>query len=236
MADLVWHTGTVVHWVGGFLEARASGANGELVAPQAPSDEDLVDWFEEGAERFAALLTEHDPADSLGQQFPDGYGGPSLYRHYAREVSVHRWDAEDAWGEAGPIDDSLASDWLDDLLVAWLPNAAARGNQAQGPWGGETVAFYRTDGQGEWLVRLQGPGAVEPRREGGDADVSVSGSGSALLLLALNRIPLDDSRVRIVGNLSVFERWRGDIRFGRPAAGAHWLGSPRPNRDTEKSA
>ncbi len=227
MADLVWHTGTIVHWIGSFLRARGAGHDATLVAPEAPSDDELVTWFEEGAEGLARMLTEEDPTDTLGQQFPDGYGGPSLYRHYAREVAVHRWDAEAAVSVPDPIDDGLAADWLDDLLIAWLPNAAARGNQAQGPWEGEAVGFHRSDGPGDWLVRLTGAGIVEPTWGKGSADVMVNGSASGLLLVALNRIPLDDRRVEIVGHAEVLERWRGDIRFGRPVSGAHWLGSPR---------
>lgn len=69
---------------------------------------------------------------------------------------------------------------------------------------------------------------VSTTREHGDADVMVSGPGSALLLLVMNRIDPMHPDLEVKGDLGLLARWAADVRYGRPAAGAHWVGSPRP--------
>lgn len=239
MADMVWHTGTLVRLAAVAVPWRGAMPEGQMPPPpEPPPDEGLIAWFEEGAALLAEALAEHDPDDTVGQQCPPGYPGPSLYRHYAREVDVHRWDAEQAIGIPPHMDDDLAADWLDAMLVAWLPAAGERGNQAQGRWSGQSIRFRRTDGDGEssgereWIVRLHGGGKVEVTRGHGDAhaDLTVAGSGSALLLLAMNRIPATHPDLHLSGDTNLLEHWAGEVRYGRPAAGPHWLGSSRPTK------
>lgn len=231
MADLVWHTGTAVHW-GVHGTRRRAGLIPEDVAisVDAPSDEELVDWFADGATELVKTLTEVDGDDQLGRDWLGmGFPGPSLARHYAREVGVHRWDAQKAVSkEAEPIDDDLGADWLDGILTTWLPRASRQGRQAQGEWLGQRIQFRRSDGDDRWLVTLDGPGSVEVARIEGNADLVVEGRGSMLLLLALNRIGVKDPSIAVEGDVELFARWAAEIRYGRPAGGAHALGSPRP--------
>lgn len=230
MADLVWHAATFVYWGDAVVRIRAGLRDADApILVEAPADEELIDWFEKGVRQLTSTLTELDPDDTLGASMVErGYPGPSLYRHNARELGVHRWDAENAYGTPTPINDGLAADWLDGVLMTWLRVTARDGKQAQGPWAGESVHFHRTDGDGDWLVRLLGPGAVDVARGPGAADIEVRGRGSDLLLLAMNRIPPTHPRLEVRGDLRFFARWAAEIRYGRPAAGAHWFGSPRP--------
>lgn len=237
MADLVWHTATYVHMAARAMPMRAGVVTDEVLPiPEQPPDEALIDWLQQGCALLAAALVEHDPDDTVGQRCPPGYPGPSLYRHFAREVDVHRFDAEQAIGIVPTIDDELAADWLDALLIAWLPAAGQLGNQAQGPWTGQSLRFTRTDGEGEWLVRLHGAGVVEAARGPVEAhaDLTAAGTGSALLLLALNRVPPTYPGVHLAGDADLMARWAKEVRYGRPAAGPHWLGSPRPRHGTNR--
>lgn len=231
MADLVWHTGTAVQWADRRIRRHAALIDADTpITVEAPPDDQLVDWLEEGAARLLVTLAEVDPDDTLGKDWIEpGYPGPSLARHYAREVGVHRWDAEKACGAATPLDDDLASDWLDGILTTWLPRASSQGRQAQGDWSGQRVLFRRCDGPQRWLVTLRGPGAVEISRDEAHADVVAEGNGAALLLLAMNRIPSSDPSLVVQGEREIFARWAAEIRYGRPAGGAHALGSPRPS-------
>ncbi len=235
MADLVWHTGTAVHVGDQGTRSRAglaprSDEAVEAVGVVAPPDDLLVEWFEVGAARVVATLEELDPNDTLGREWIEsGYPGPSLARHYAREVGVHRWDAEAAWGTPSPPDHDLGADWLDGVLTTWLPRASRQGRQAQGPWAGERVQFKRSDGPQRWLVTLR-PGAVTVSREEAEADVAVQGRGADLLLLAMNRIPPTGPLLEVTGDVGILDRWAHEIRYGRPARAAHWFGSPRPER------
>lgn len=235
MADLVWHTGMAVHGAAAMIPIRAGHDGGPFSVPQAPSDDELVEWFEAGAAKLIAVLGEFDPDDTLGREWVEyGYPGPSLYRHYAREVGLHRWDAERAHGRPSPLDDGLAADWLDGVLITWLPTAARRGNQAQGEWAGETILFRRTGASSEdaWLVTLNGPGAVEVTRNPAPVpppSLEVVGSAPGLLLVVMNRLSPAAAGASLIGDITLLDRWAAEIRYGRPASGAHWLGSPRPS-------
>ncbi len=230
MADLVWHTGTAMHVGDQGTRHRAAPAQGPDTTAEvvAPPDDLLVEWFEVGAARVVATLEEVDPDDILGRDWIEpGYPGPSLARHYARELGVHRWDAEAAWGLPSPLDDDLGADWLDGVLTTWLPRASSQGRQAQGRWSGERVQFTRTDGPQRWLVTLH-PGAATVSRTEGEAEVTVQGRGADLLLLAMNRIPPTRPELDLIGDETILDRWASEIRYGRPAKAAHWFGSPRP--------
>ena len=67
---------------------------------------------------------------------------------------------------------------------------------------GETLHFHRTDGDGEWLVRLT-PDGPEVERAHAKGDVAVRGSASDLLLARAGRVGLDARRgVRRRGTVS----------------------------------
>jgi hypothetical protein len=64
----------------------------------------------------------------------------------AIEAAVHRWDAENAVGAAGPLDAALAVDAIGQTLEIVAP---LRRSMAQAPPGqGERFAFRRTDDAG----------------------------------------------------------------------------------------
>ena len=68
------------------------------------------------------------------------------------------------------------------------------------------------DGAGEWLVRRAGdPITVAHGHSKGDA--AVRGPASALLLVLVRRLPLDDTQVQIIGDRAVLERWLAATPF-----------------------
>lgn len=224
MADLVRHTGVMHRLMVRTVETLAARQGGSAAEESSarvvtPGDAELVDWFRDGAGLLEHKLTELDPDDTLGGANPNRTLDVSLCRHIARETAVHRWDAESAVGVPQPLPAEVAADWLDGLLLGWLPHAAGAGRQAQGPWRGERLAFERTDGPEGWVVTLAGPGDVVAARGSTRADVTVRATASSLLLLAMNRLTPQDDEIVVEGAEELLRRWRVEIRFGSPSAG-----------------
>jgi uncharacterized protein (TIGR03083 family) len=115
----------------------------------------------------------------------------------AHETAVHRWDAQLAMGKTRPIDGDLAADGIDEFLEHFL--------EARQPitGTGEVIHMHRTDGAGEWLVRLTPTGAeVSHGHEKGSA--AVRGKGSDLLLTLWRR--LESEYLEVFGDRSIVER------------------------------
>ena len=75
---------------------------------------------------------------------------------------------------------------------------------------GETLHFHATDGDGEWLVRLEADGPVFTR-EHSKGDVAARGTASDLLLFAYGRVSVD--QLDVFGDASLLTRWRELVRW-----------------------
>jgi uncharacterized protein (TIGR03083 family) len=220
MRDLIAHTGGGHRWVEAHLRAFAAGrAPEDVLVERPPAGESILTWFRDGARLLVDTLGRLDPEDSigtsmwnvrLGAYFPSS----SLYRHQAKETAVHRWDAQLAAGRTRPFDADLAAEWLDDTLADWLPAAATGGRQAHGPWHGRAVHFRASDVERDWVVRIDGPGAVAVERTAGPADVSVHAGASDLLLLVMNRVGAGTAGIDVTGDATLVELWADTIRYG----------------------
>lgn len=127
-------------------------------------------------------------------------------RMQAIEAAVHRWDAENAVGAAGPLDAALAVDAIGQTLEIVAP---LRRSMAQAPPGqGERFAFRRTDGPERWAVRFDGE-AVRLGEDDGQDDggpgIQVSGTASDLMLFLWQR-PVT-GRLGVRGESSLLERY-----------------------------
>jgi hypothetical protein len=104
------------------------------------------------------------------------------------EAAVHRWDAENATGAAGPVDVELAADAIDQNFAVMVP---ARRTQRQAPPGsGERFRFRQTDGTGDWTVHFDGDD-VHLAESAGPWDAEFAGTASDLMLFLWHRIPAD---------------------------------------------
>ena len=125
-------------------------------------------------------------------------------RRQAHEIALHRVDMQLARGaDAGapdPIESELACDGIDEFLDAVVPFRLRERFVGDG----ETFHFHRTDGDGEWLVRLTSAGP-EIERAHAKGDVAVRGGASDLLLVLRNRAGLD--AVEVFGDESMIARW-----------------------------
>ena len=199
VAELVRHTGRVHQWVNEIVRTRSQEYIDRKRLPPAP-DDDLVGWFERGAETLVATLEAVD-ADEPVWNWSKGPQAASFWpRRMAQETAVHRWDSENALGIASPIDSELAVDGVNELLDVFMQS----GRLPEDVTLGGSLHVHATDTEGEWLVQIE-RGAVDVRREHSKGDAAVRGTASDLLLFLWNRVPA--SALEVFGDEDVIRRW-----------------------------
>jgi uncharacterized protein (TIGR03083 family) len=205
VADLLAHIGWIQHWVGEIIHARPADPPDHWRQRQPPDRETRIEWFAEGADTLVAELRDARPDEEAWSWFPDHSVG-FWARRMAHEVAVHRWDAETAVGHPQPIDPELAVDGIQeafDLVPVRLAGHPPAGN-------GETIHLHCTDGEGEWLLRLEPDGLVVTN-EHAKGDVAARGSASDLLLLVCGRVPPE--QVEVFGDAALLTRWQELTKF-----------------------
>jgi uncharacterized protein (TIGR03083 family) len=186
----------VTHFFWRLIAERHVQDRRELEDIEPPTPSDPVEYFLDNANRFADLLQAEDPETPVwtwSKRKNIGF----IQRRMAHETAVHRWDAQFAARDPQPIAGDLAADGVDEFLEHFLEaKHPVTGN-------GESIHMHRTDGEGEWLIRLSPDGArVSHGHEKGDA--AVRGSASDLLLLLWGRLKPD--ALEVFGDRDVLDR------------------------------
>jgi uncharacterized protein (TIGR03083 family) len=186
VADLVDHL-TEAHLFWRVIAERRVQDRRELGDLELPTPPDPVQYFLDHAVRFADFLAAANPETPVWTWSSRKNVG-FVQRRMAHETAVHRWDAQLAAGDPHPIDADLAADGVDEFFELFLNfDKPITGN-------GEVLHIHRTDGSGEWLVRLTPAGPnVSHGHEKGDA--AVRGPASDLMLLLWRRVGADDVEV-----------------------------------------
>ena len=194
--DLLAHLGVIHHRV---ADVVGRGATERPESPVAPATGRLG-WYEAG---LAALLDTLRAADPSAPVWSWAGIVPVEFwlRRMAQETLVHRVDAEEATGTAGPVDTALAVDGIDELFELFLPR-----RHAGKPTGaGETIHVHATDAEGEWLLTL-GPDGIPFERGHAKGDVAVRGPAADLLLWLWGRRPADG--LEVFGDAGLADRFR----------------------------
>lgn len=117
MTDLASHVGGV--------HARTTHICRELPterpsAPRPGEADDVLDWYEAHLGEMLAVLERADPDTVAWGFWPE----PSLglwERRMVLETGVHRWDADQAFDEEGPLSGLVAVSGLNEFEAMWLP-------------------------------------------------------------------------------------------------------------------
>ena len=207
VADLVVHMGVVWGWAADIVETRVRADGG--TAPEGREGAALLSWAQGQAERLV---------DALGSADPDAdcwtFGQPRSirfwFRRQALETTLHAWDAQGALGTPAHIGPDVAADGVDEHLSVMVPRALRLRPDA---WTGQTVHLHRTDGDGEWVVRL-GPGNEVLVEYGhSKADAALRGTAEALWLWCTNRATADEVGVERFGDDGIVARWATEMTF-----------------------
>ena len=202
IADLVVHVGLVWGWAADTVTTRERAERGS--PPEDRSEPELRAWAKEQAARLCDALGAADPEASCWT-----FGLPRTtrfwFRRQALETTLHAWDAEAAVGTPAPIEPDIAADGVDEHLTVILPRSVSR---EPGSWSGETVHLHRTDGDGEWVVRLGPGGQTTAERTHAKADLALRGPAEALWLWSANRASAEELGIERFGDETIAERWR----------------------------
>ena len=242
VAGLTGHMGRVytfwLKWVRERPRAASREAYGELAAerdarlpgytawdragfPTASRPDGIVPFTRQAGDELDSALADLAPTEAVWTFVPPRQTGAFVFRRLAMETTIHRWDAEEAHGIAGPIDAALARDGIDEMLMMFREDPAYEENE--GRRDGQTV-LLREDpvGQGapsevsdhgsvqpagRWLVSF-GRSGITTAPDDGPADVTVTGTASDLWLFIMGRRRPDE--MQIAGDDELAAAW-GDL-------------------------
>ncbi|MGI8824905.1 MAG: maleylpyruvate isomerase family mycothiol-dependent enzyme [Chloroflexota bacterium] len=162
---------------------------------------ELIPWFRDRAARLVEVLDAADPTEPVWTWWTPEQQTSFWQRRMAHETAVHRWDTQSAHGDTQPIENRLAVDGVDEALTVHAPE---RLSEPGGKGKGETFHFHCTDGDGEWLVRINADGP-DVRREHAKGDVAIRGTASDLVLFLWQRLPA--SAIETRGDAILLDRW-----------------------------
>lgn len=208
VASLLLHTtGVFAFWTGAleqnrrpdFDMARLEGAG--------------VDTHLRELERFLTAISARDP-DETTWTFGSQQSVRFWCRRSAHEMSIHRWDFENAVGDPEPIDPDLAADGIDEILVEFGTKRDDASGWVSGSemfdGDGETFCLQATDGTDSRLVTAR-PDHFDIVVGSGSADVTARGTASDLLLFCWGRVPPHE--LEVDGDASLLERWQERVRI-----------------------
>ncbi|MCU1589318.1 MAG: hypothetical protein JWP11_574 [Frankiales bacterium] len=157
----------------------------EAFAAELPSDDDLLQWFDEGVDELLITLRSV-PLDSPAWNWAPHTPQVAAFwpRRMALETAVHRWDAESAHSDAAGFDLDIAVDGIEEMLTVMRPAEP----DPDSPTG--TAVVRTNDADTSWAVRLS-PGSFEVLgTEPTDPAATMEGTATALLLALWGRLPL----------------------------------------------
>lgn len=199
---LVRHIGDVHRWAAKIVrEQPRERLRRDFEGPREEGA--LLAWYREGAAGLLAALEAAGDDDDFWFWGPAPGARAFWARRQAHETGIHRFDAESARGGGEPFPTEVALDGVDE----WLGLATRRAHAPAG--GGRVLHLHATDGDGEWLVRVDEALAVE--RGHGRGDCAVRAAASDLFLLVMNR--RSPEGLEVFGDAGLLDVWAGQVRF-----------------------
>lgn len=160
-------------------------AEGEWVTDE-PFGKDTVEWFADEHAKLLAELAVHKPSHHAWTWWEPDQTVGFWYRRMALETVVHRVDIETQFGPPSAIDDALAIDGIDEILMVMLDGDDEAAAAVPGTGTVEVVA-----GDAAWSVALEkARTVVTPGRRTSPGAV-LTGDPAALFLYLWGRGPLD---------------------------------------------
>jgi uncharacterized protein (TIGR03083 family) len=89
-------------------------------APRPPEGADILDWYQENLEGMLTALEESDADAPVWGFWPESTMG-LWEKRMVIETGLHRWDAEQAFGEPAPLTALVARTALDEFGDMWVP-------------------------------------------------------------------------------------------------------------------
>jgi uncharacterized protein (TIGR03083 family) len=173
--------------------------------PKDARPDGIVPFARQTGDELDAALADLEPEEAVWTFVPTHQTGAFVFRRLAMETTIHRWDAEEAHGIASPIDDELARDGIDEMLMMFRDDPAYEENKERRQ--GQTIQLREDPGPGRWLVSFHRSGITSTSDEG-PADATVLGTASDLWLFIMGRRSAEE--MRIEGDKNLAASW-GDL-------------------------
>ncbi|GGR52765.1 uncharacterized protein (TIGR03083 family) [Nocardioides luteus] len=224
-ADLLWHVAAEVqHFWTYVLESRPATPTEETYPePERPKDADyqeLLENFDRMNATFIETLEKTAP-DEPTWSWSDDQTAAFTYRRQAHEILIHRIDAELAAGALTPLDPALAADGVEEVLDIFY---GGKPGWASFTGGDDFVRVDAVDTDTQTWVQLGRVSGTSPDGErledepdlsvlpadqipaGTEPAVVVEGTAADLDAWLWRR--LDDERITVTGDTSVYDRFR----------------------------
>jgi uncharacterized protein (TIGR03083 family) len=187
--------------------------------PKASRPNGIVPFARHAGDELDAALVDLEPEETVWTFVPPHQTGAFVFRRLAMETTIHRWDAEDAHGIARPIDETLARDGIDEMLMMFREDPGYEDNkdrrhgqkillrEAPEPAGQPVASPGQPVPGRRWLVSFDHSGITTAAAEG-PADATVSGTASDLWLFIMGRRSPEE--MHIEGDKDLAASW-GDL-------------------------
>lgn len=215
MRDLVQHLGLIHLWAAAHVdqphpepdetvELADLAVYWPVLAGRQRSDLELIDWYLETNANLVRVL-ESTPPDVEAFTFLPAPSPLAMWAlRQASETTVHRFDAEIATGSTTEVGPPFAVDGLDEMLSGFAPR------KRNLPVAHERlIQVHAVDTDDRWYMTI-GPERISTSRQGGSADLVLTGTAEDLYLVLWNR--LEDSRITVSGDDDLLEVWHNNVR------------------------
>ncbi len=219
VTDLVAHVGQTQRWVAEMVERRIVDLT-QLPTEMAtvPTDpSEWPSWLRDGAVRAVEACSDEALEAPVFNAAADGRtGGQFWLSSLLNEAVVHGADAAYAAGTNFYLDADVAVDLISNHLTmltspTWAARRAKSARALRGA--GETLLWRATDaagtdGQRNWFIE-RGPDGAHWQARSGEADVTITGPATSLLLILTRRRRLTDeaNHVHVDGDIDLVRHW-----------------------------
>ena len=201
VTDLVAHVGGYHRWVADLLRTAAQEPRAPYDVRPTP-DLTLAEWYLIGLDLLLEAIDATDPETPMWTVTVDQKAG-AWCRRQAHDLTLHRWDAQNTHGTAGPVAPERAVDFIDELFELALPYILPFLGR---PVPGASLALRSPDGAYQRRVEVAG-GRPSLSRSTEPADAVLTGTPPDLLLTLWRRT----DTATLTGPPSVLAAWQEAI-------------------------
>jgi uncharacterized protein (TIGR03083 family) len=191
MAGLVFHLQEVQYFWGDIVGNRLTSED-EVVSRGFPPDDELLDWLRDATNTMLANFAAADPSTPVWT-WSSQKDVAFVIRHQVQEAAIHRWDAQNAIGQAEPIGQAAAVDSIEEFLTFTASYRSKDAADLPSP-----VLLQATDVDAAWIVSQDEEGDLRWRRSDvrESAPAVLYATASDLLLYLYKRVPANVLDVR----------------------------------------
>jgi uncharacterized protein (TIGR03083 family) len=196
LRDLITHTGIVHRHK---AETVRGGWVDESPPPPRAPEEDLRTWFADGVADLLVVLSTADLTNPAWTWCNHEHSARWWLRRMAHETAIHAADAILTAGGTPGLDERLATDGVDEILIEMMVGGPSWGTVTPG----DRVVAIELDSQERWVLRSASFSGTSPTSgrtyealdtfllDDAPADTTISADASTIDLWLWGRGPLD---------------------------------------------